>query len=82
MVFVNGGRRNTPVAKRGDEIEAAVNSVVDNVSTVQAALIVEVTLKLVVNVTDDGAEAGRGSKDVNMKPKLKTQHPNIKTEEK
>lgn len=49
---------DSPVAKRGDEIEAAVNSVVHNVSTIQAALVVEVPLKLVVDVADDGAEAG------------------------
>lgn len=46
------------MAERGDEIEAAVNSVVDDVSAIQPALIVEVALKLVVDVADDGAETG------------------------
>lgn len=49
-----------PVAERRDEVEAAVNSVVDDVSAVQTALIVEVALKLVIDVTDDGAETEAG----------------------
>lgn len=53
-------RRDTPVAERGDEVEAAVDSVVDDVSAIEAALVVEVALKLVVDVADDGVEAGRG----------------------
>lgn len=43
----------------GDEIEAAVDPIVHNVSAVKAALVVEVALKLVVDVADDGAETGR-----------------------
>lgn len=43
----------------GDEIEAAVDPIVHNVSAVEAALVVEVALKLVVDVADDGAETGR-----------------------
>lgn len=39
-----------PVAKRRDEVEAAMNSVVLDVPSVQAALISEVLLKLLVNV--------------------------------
>lgn len=49
---------DSPMAEWRDEIEAAVNSVVNNVSAIQTALIMEVTLKLVVNVADDGAETG------------------------
>lgn len=43
--------------KRRDEVEAAVDSVVDDVAPVQATLIVEVSLKLVVNVVDNCFEA-------------------------
>lgn len=50
--------RDSPVAERGDEIEAAVNSIVDDVSAIKTALVVEVALKLVINVADDGAETG------------------------
>lgn len=46
------------MAQWGDEIEAAVNSVVDNVSAIEAALVVEVALKLVINVADNGVETG------------------------
>lgn len=53
-------RRDSPVAERGDEVEAAVNPVVDDVSAIEAALVVEVALKLVVDVADDGVETGRG----------------------
>lgn len=35
------------------EIEAAVNSVVHNVSAIQATFIMQVALKLIVNVLDD-----------------------------
>lgn len=68
--------KNTPVAKRGDKIETAVNSVVHNVSTIQAAFIVEVALELVIDVTDDGAETGRKIKHVNRKHQA---HPNSNT---
>lgn len=51
---------DSPVAERGDEVEAAVNSVVNDVSAIEAALVVEVALKLVVDVADDGVETGRG----------------------
>lgn len=43
----------------GDEIEAAVDPIVHDVPAVEAALVVEVALKLVVDVADDGAETGR-----------------------
>lgn len=51
-------QKDLPMAKRGDEIEAAVNSVVNDVSTIKTALIMEVALKLVINVADNGAETG------------------------
>lgn len=48
--------QNSPMAQWGDEIEAAVNSVVDNVSAIEAALVMEVALKLVIDVADNGVE--------------------------
>lgn len=45
------------MSEGGDEVEAAVDSVVHDVSSVQPALIVEVALKLVINVLDNGFEA-------------------------
>ena len=53
------------MAKRGDKIEAAVNSVVNDVSTIETAFIMEVALKLVINVTDNGAETGWSNEEVN-----------------
>lgn len=50
--------QDSPMAERGDEIEAAVNSIVNNVSAIKTALVMEVTLKLVINVADNGAETG------------------------
>ena len=43
----------------GDEVEAAVHPVVDDVPPVQAALVVQVPLKLLVDVADDGFKAER-----------------------
>lgn len=48
--------QDSPMAQWGDEIETAVNSVVDNVSAIEAALVVEVALKLVIDVADNGVE--------------------------
>lgn len=48
------------MAEWGNEVEAAVNSVVNDVPAVQTALVVEVALKLVVDVADDGVETGEG----------------------
>lgn len=48
--------QDSPMAQRGDEIEATVNSVVDNVSAIEAAFVVEVALKLVIDVADNGVE--------------------------
>lgn len=45
-----GSAGSSPMAKRRDEIEKAVDSVVLNVLSVQPALIPEVLFKLVVNV--------------------------------
>lgn len=46
------------MTERGNEIEAAMNSIVNDVSAIKTTLIVEVALKLVINVADDGAETG------------------------
>lgn len=61
-------RGRSPVAQRGDEVEATVDTVVHDVSAVQAALVVEVALKLVVDVGDDGAEAVRRGRGVRYSP--------------
>lgn len=50
---------SSPVSKRRDEVEAAVDTVIHDVSAVQAALVVQVALELVVDVGDDGVEAGK-----------------------
>lgn len=47
------------------EVEAAVHPVVHYVSSVQPALIMEVSLKLIVNVLDDGLEA-KGHKQIKI----------------
>lgn len=46
------------MASRIDEVEAAMDSVVNNVATVEARLILQVALKLVIDITDDGLETG------------------------
>lgn len=45
------------MSERRDEIEAAVDSIIHDVSAVQAALVVQVTLELIVDVRYDGVEA-------------------------
>lgn len=45
-----GSGCSLPVAERGDEVQAAVDSVVLNVPPVQAALVSEELLKLLVDV--------------------------------
>ena len=48
-----------PMAGRVDEVEAAVHTVVHNVSSVQATLILQVLLKLLVYVANHRFEAER-----------------------
>lgn len=50
---------HSPVSKRRYEVEAAVHPVVHDVPPVQPALIVKISLKLIVNVLDDGLETGQ-----------------------
>lgn len=45
------------------EVKAAVHSVVHNVSSVQPTLIMEVSLKLIVNVLDDSLKTNRERTD-------------------
>lgn len=47
--------------KGRDEVEAAMHSVVLDVLPVQATLITEILLKLLVNVVSDGLPAGKGN---------------------
>lgn len=46
-----------PVSKRRDEVKAAVYSVVNDVSAVQSALIVKISLKLIIDILDDRLKA-------------------------
>lgn len=58
------------MSQGGNEVEAAVNSVVNNVSTIESTLIMEVALKLVINVADNGTEATGGRrKRLNLTPR-------------
>lgn len=41
------------MSKRGDEIKAAVNAIINDVPSVQAALIMQVALKLVIDILND-----------------------------
>lgn len=50
-------QRNLPMAKWRDKIEAAVNTVVNNITPVQTTLVSEEPLKLIINVLDDCSEA-------------------------
>lgn len=49
-----------PVPEGGDEVEAAVHTVVLDVLAVEAALVPEVLLELLVHVVSDGLPAGGG----------------------
>lgn len=54
-----GARGHSPVSEGRDKVEAAVHPVVHDVPPVQAALVVQVPLKLLVDVGDDRLETGR-----------------------
>lgn len=45
------------MSERRDEVEAAVDAIIHDMSAVQAALVVKVTLELIVDVGNDGVEA-------------------------
>lgn len=47
------------MSEGGDEVEAAVHPVVDDVPSVQTTLVVQVPLKLLVNVGDDRLKTER-----------------------
>ena len=54
------------MARGINEVEAAVNSVVDDVSPVQPTLILEVPLKLVIYVADHWLEAEKTMTTLNV----------------
>lgn len=45
------------MSERGDEVEATVDTIIHDVSAVQAALVVQVSLKLIIDVGNDGVKA-------------------------
>lgn len=45
------------MSKRGDEVEAAVHTVVLDVLAVEAALVTEILFKLLVHIVGDGLPA-------------------------
>lgn len=49
-------KKSSPVTQRGNEVEAAVHTVVHNVSAVESTLIMQVALKLVIDVGDNGVK--------------------------
>lgn len=57
-----------PVSKRRDEVKAAVYSVVNDVSAVQSALVVQVSLKLIIDILDDRLKAVEENKAESREP--------------
>lgn len=55
------GSASVPVSEGGDEVEAAVHPVIDDVPPVQPTLVVQVPLELLIDVADDGLEAARST---------------------
>lgn len=51
---------HAPVTERGDEVQAAVHPVVLDVLPVQATLVTEILLKLLVHIVSDGLPARSG----------------------
>lgn len=49
---------HSPVSKWRYKVETAVHPVVHNVPSVQPTFIVKISLKLIVNVLDDGLKTG------------------------
>lgn len=52
-------QKYSPVTKWWDEIEAAMHTVIYDVPSVQTTLIVQVALKLLIDVGDYGLKAGK-----------------------
>ena len=50
-------QRLQPVARRRNEVEAAVDAIVANVASVEAGFVLQVLLELIVYVGDDRLEA-------------------------
>lgn len=67
------------MSERRDEVEAAVDAIIHDVSAVQAALVVQVTLELIVNVGDDGVEAENKKQSVYQRSSSRShaEHDNI-----
>lgn len=59
---------HTPVSKGRDEVQAAVHPVVLDVLAVEATLITEILLKLLVHVVSDGLPTAGGGR---MRPALR-----------
>ena len=60
-----------------DEVEAAVDAVVDNVAPVEAALVLQVLLVLVVDVLDDVAKAETRHSAVVLHSRLHAAHVHV-----
>lgn len=66
-----------PMSKRRDEVKAAVNSVVNDVSAVQAALVMQVSLELIINILDDRLKAVE-QKKAEIRERAERKHSDIK----
>lgn len=51
---------HAPMAERGDEVQTAVHAVVLDVLAVEAALVAEILLELLVHIVSDGLPAAEG----------------------
>lgn len=56
-VSTTGQDSHSPVTKGGDEVQAAVHTVILDVLTVETTLVTEILLKLLVHVVSDGLPA-------------------------
>lgn len=52
---------HSPMSKWRYKVEAAVHPVVHDVPSVQSTFIMKISLKLIVNVLNDGLETGQGT---------------------
>ena len=58
------------MTSRIDEVETAVDSVVNNMAAVESGLILKVALKLVIDVLDDGLETGNNNLELGQRQDL------------
>lgn len=54
-----------PVSEGGNKVKATVHPVIDDVPSVQTALIMQVPFKLLIDVGDDCLKAGRNTNTTN-----------------